>query len=826
MYRNQLKRRIRNYFLNKEHNKSIKKIMLEGGLAGHMLHPYTDDSLTFDDIREIIDDAAGGFKDEKGRSKLVEKVDGFNIFFTVDTSKGTVDPHEDVYFARNASSVLSKSGYDILNVKGMFKKFRHHPGGEVFILGSEVIAQACAKIPISTLKQVFEKEISDELPENKTFKGSYLNTEIIYPPKPVQLRYDMPTISFHEIVDLYEVTKTTKSTQKTTSKLDKETSSDDRYRKFVSSFNRQNLNDVFEVSSNIVFGEEFEEGKHQKHQFKLMGSDDNRINVNVIKETEVQELKATIDSIQQKAGLDGSNTIGDMKAFYVKSVVANHVSDLKEELYRDYKDPTEDHEGLTEDAALMIAKFIVYCQIFKKYKLRDIEGESGTTGAQIKKYLKSNGMPNIVKFLTDKGLFNQKDNASMITKIGRKIISSYSESFDELVQLFFMLGTNLLEGLKSNLVAEQEISDKQGLELKEDLINALKDYYSLPEPEDRNNGRLLKNKIRVHVAKVESLIKSYSKRKGIDLDTSDKDAVIAAAENMRIDPIEGVVYNFKGKTFKFTGIYAPFNQIVGFNTAKSFAADFPRYNRKRIEWDIKPETKAVAILPGSFRPPHLGHKQMVDFYMNKGVDQFLIIVSEPEKEESMRKIGERILTAKSVIVLFNILLKEYIDAGKLSLIKSPVPSPIETTAAMLAVGSDRLKPGTDVYLCASQKIEVDKVAGTGETAVGSERPKVDSDRFNSVNERHNRDPELNIMDYSENACPPVTLPPQYIQDCKDLGIFQSLPSQASGKDSAQFHASDLRFLLNEVSQREDLIPLLVHYLGSEQVARQYLEFIF
>ena len=825
MKRNLLERRIRNYFLNKKHNNSIKKIMLEGGLAGHMLHPYADDNLTFDDIREIIDDAAGGFKDESGRSKLVEKVDGFNIFFTVDTSKGTVDPHEDVYFARNASSVLTKSGHSVLNAKEMFKKYRHHPGGEVFILGSEVIAQACAKIPISTLKQVFEKEFSEELPENKIFKGSYLNTEIIYPPKPVQLRYDMPTISFHEIIDLFEDIKTTK-TGKTSSKIDKEPSTDDRYRKFVNSFNRQNLNDVFEVSTNIVFGEEFEEGKHQKHQFRFLGSDDNRIDVNVISDTEVQALKATIDSIQQKAGLNGSNTIGDMKAYYVKSVVANYVKDLKDELYRDYKDPSGDREGLTEDAALMIAKFVVYYQVFKKYKLRDIEGESSTTGAKIKQYLKSNGMPNIAKFLTDKGLFNQKDNAAMITRIGQKVISSYSESFDELVQLFFMLGTNLLEGLKSNLVAEQEMSDKQGVELREDLINALKDYYSLPEPENRNDRRILKNKIRDHVKKVENVIKFYSKRKGINLDTSDKEAVIEAAADIRIDPIEGVVYDFKGRKFKFTGLYAPFNQIVGFNTAKAHAADFPRYSRKRIQWDIKPETKSVAILPGSFRPPHLGHKQMVDFYMNKGVDQFLIIVSEPENEESMRKIGERILTAKCVIVLFSILLKEYIDSGKLSLIKSPVPSPIETTAAMLAVGSDRLKPGTDVYLCASQKIEVDKVAGTGETAIGSERPKVDSDRFDSVNNRHNRDPELNIMDYSENACPPVTLPAQYIQDCKDLGIFQSLPSQASGKDSAQFHASDLRFLLNEASQRQDLIPLLVHYLGSEQVARQYLEFIF
>ena len=48
MKRNLLERRIRNYFLNKKHNNSIKKIMLEGGLAGHMLHPYADDNLTFD----------------------------------------------------------------------------------------------------------------------------------------------------------------------------------------------------------------------------------------------------------------------------------------------------------------------------------------------------------------------------------------------------------------------------------------------------------------------------------------------------------------------------------------------------------------------------------------------------------------------------------------------------------------------------------------------------------------------------------------------------------------------------------------------------------
>ena len=820
MKKNQFVKNLRRYFLGRRHNKSIKKIMLEGGVAGHMMHPYNDDNLTFDDIREIIRDAQGGFKDEEGKSKLVEKVDGYNIFFTIDVSKSSIDPHKDIYFARNATSVLAGIGgtggsHELLNMDGMVKKFKHHPGAEVFILGAEVIAQACTKIPISVLKSVFDTPSEEETIEDGEFLGSYVNTEIIYPPKPIQIRYDMPTISFHELVDMYKIIYRKKG------KLEKIGFNDNRYDTFVNAFNRQNLNDIFEVSTNLVFGEEFDEEKHSKHEFKLIGSNKNRINVNTPTDSEVQEMISIVDNVQNSAGLKGTNTIGEMKAFYVKSVVADFVQNTRDSLMQDYGSI---EEGLSEEDALKVAKFIVYCHVFKEYKLTPIDQEMyDSTAAKMKKYFTGQGKPKIQKFLSDAGLFSSSKNKKMIRKIGREIVSSYSESFSDLVTLFFMLGTSLLAGLKSNLVATDELSRQQGEEMKNELTLALQDYYSLPDSDD---GRSLKNRLKKQVAKIEESILYFNKQKGIDVDLSNKEEVLEAIKNASIDPVEGVVYDFKGKRFKFTGLYAPFNQLVGFNTAKSFASEFPRYSRDKIKWDIKPETDSVAILPGSFKPPHMGHKKMVDFYMNKGVDQMLIIVSEPAKEENMRKIGERVLTAKNSILLWGMIAKEYIDAGRLSLIKSPVPSPIEATAALLAVGADRLKGGTDVYLCSSQKVEHEKIAGTNQKIIGSEHVKKDSARFDFVVNKHNRDQELNIMDYETNACPPANLPSQYIQDCKDLGIFETLPSQVSGKDSTQFHASDLRFLLNEASQREDLMPLLVHYLGSEQVARQYLEFIF
>ena len=50
---------------------SIIDIMLEGGAGGHMMHPYDDNELTLQEIKEIIIDASSGMIDDKGKSKAV-----------------------------------------------------------------------------------------------------------------------------------------------------------------------------------------------------------------------------------------------------------------------------------------------------------------------------------------------------------------------------------------------------------------------------------------------------------------------------------------------------------------------------------------------------------------------------------------------------------------------------------------------------------------------------------------------------------------------------------------------------------------------------------
>jgi hypothetical protein len=64
---------------------------------------------------------------------------------------------------------------------------------------------------------------------------------------------------------------------------------------------------------------------------------------------------------------------------------------------------------------------------------------------------------------------------------------------------------------------------------------------------------------------------------------------------------EGFVFDYDGMTYKFTGNFAPANQLLGLF----------KYGRGKIPPLVKEEQKdlnsAVALYPGKFKPPHAGH---------------------------------------------------------------------------------------------------------------------------------------------------------------------------------------------------------------------------
>jgi len=110
--------------------------------------------------------------------------------------------------------------------------------------------------------------------------------------------------------------------------------------------------------------------------------------------------------------------------------------------------------------------------------------------------------------------------------------------------------------------------------------------------------------------------------------------------------------------------------------------------------------RTLAIVPGAFKPPHLGHVDMVRQY-SKMADEVVVLVSSPLNNN--RLIGDKPITAEQSIEIWNMFLS---DAGlskpKVRVEKSSEPSPI--SAAYKKIGEEGdLEPGINLILGASTK---------------------------------------------------------------------------------------------------------------------------
>jgi len=73
---------------------------------------------------------------------------------------------------------------------------------------------------------------------------------------------------------------------------------------------------------------------------------------------------------------------------------------------------------------------------------------------------------------------------------------------------------------------------------------------------------------------------------------------------------EGFVFDYDGVTYKFTGNFAPMNQLLGL--FKYGRGDVPPM--QKLDEEETQIQRTVAIIPGGFKPPHKGHLAMVQHY--------------------------------------------------------------------------------------------------------------------------------------------------------------------------------------------------------------------
>ena len=95
-------------------------------------------------------------------------------------------------------------------------------------------------------------------------------------------------------------------------------------------------------------------------------------------------------------------------------------------------------------------------------------------------------------------------------------------------------------------------------------------------------------------------------------------------------PVEAVVFDYDGHTYKFAGNFAPLNQILGMfrypKGAKKVTTENISFNTEVITED---EGKKVALLPGGFKPPHAGHYRLAkELSSLPDIDEVLVIIGK------------------------------------------------------------------------------------------------------------------------------------------------------------------------------------------------------
>jgi len=172
---------------------------------------------------------------------------------------------------------------------------------------------------------------------------------------------------------------------------------------------------------------------------------------------------------------------------------------------------------------------------------------------------------------------------------------------------------------------------------------------------------------------------------------------------------EGFVFDYDGQTYKFTGNFAPINQILGLFKygrgdipAMMKEEDVDQRDTDRYFGTISEDgaTVDVAVVPGAFKPPHRGHLAMVAEYSKMAKRVIVFMSPLPRKLDDGREMGFDMAYQ---------LWQPYLKSAGLNNVKvleSPVNSPVGATFKFVANEEnepDYAQPGESVVLGVSNK---------------------------------------------------------------------------------------------------------------------------
>ena len=234
-------------------------------------------------------------------------------------------------------------------------------------------------------------------------------------------------------------------------------------------------------------------------------------------------------------------------------------------------------------------------------------------------------------------------------------------------------------------------------------------------------------------------------------------------------------------------------------------------NRSEVDENIEKTSRSLAFLPGSFKPPHIGHYKLALQALSMA-DEVYVIVSDPKSSKSQRPISfiNKLISYEDAVNLWKAIDKD--TKVKIPMMNNRLPSPVAVVYEMLMGESEvatelnlDLKNYDKVFLILSDKdntsryqTAVDRAAENGIQAEILQFPA-------SEHSGHYKD-LLNIL--ASNSP----------EDYRELPAIKK-----QGKNPMDFHASDLRYLmglwLSGKNKTNTVLDMIADFVGQANVEK-------
>jgi len=175
--------------------------------------------------------------------------------------------------------------------------------------------------------------------------------------------------------------------------------------------------------------------------------------------------------------------------------------------------------------------------------------------------------------------------------------------------------------------------------------------------------------------------------------------------------VEGFVFIHDNTMYKFTGNFAPVNQILGLfkygrgnvPAIKRSSSEAPGESQPVQEGEYVKRT--VAVVPGAFKPPHRGHLEMVKHYSNKA-DHVYVFISKLPRGSADK--GEAEVDFEQSKAIWNLYVEAAAGLGNVTVMQSPSENASPMGAAIEFAQNEDNNPnmaqyGDEIIFAASDK---------------------------------------------------------------------------------------------------------------------------